>query len=682
MPPAPDRSRSPLVIYAKELDAGKTTQGEARGNVELFRADQHISTEHVLFDPVKETVTIPGAVAYQDQQVWVNGQDAHYSFTEESGRFSLIDYGLTGSSANGSAEYIELTGGHTSQLHNLDYTTCPGEEPDWKLYARELELLHEEGIGNARGAKITFKGVPILWAPWFTFPIDDRRKSGFLYPSLGHNSDNGLEIGIPWYWNIAANQDATLEPRYFTKRGFMLTAEYRFLTRRTNGTLDFDYMPNDRETSEERHHYLFRHYAAPKRRWNTVLIVERVSDDRYFQDFGTSLGQTSRQFLRSSATLNGVGRFWTFELMADNFQVIDESVQGNNEPYRRVPRIAYWLDRPLGGSGLSFALDSELVYFDRDLGVSGSRLDLYPNLYWHSYSNWGFFKPSLGYRYTNYGLDREGLPGDESPNRGTLIASLDTGLIFDRVTAKGNVQTLEPRLFYLYVPYERQDELPIFDTGEFTFGFSQLFNTNRFAGGDRQGDANQLSLAVTSNHYDGQSGAVLWSLSLGQIFYFDPQRVQLDDRPAMDDDLSPFLTEFTWRLFTRFSAVAGVQWDWERSQLDVGTLGFRYRGKRGERIGFEYRFRRDRVDQFDFRIFWPINERWRVLSRLNYSFADDDLLEIQGGIEYESCCWAFRTVLRRYLKNRDGEYRDGIYVELNLKGLASIGTGRRDLFRD
>ncbi|NCF62071.1 MAG: LPS assembly protein LptD, partial [Gammaproteobacteria bacterium] len=238
-----------------------------------------------------------------------------------------------------------------------------------------------------------------------------------------------------------------------------------------------------------------------------------------------------------------------------------------------------------------------------------------------------------------------------------------------------------PRLFYLYVPYEQQNDLPVFDTGEFTFGFSQLFNTNRFAGADRQGDANQLSLAVSTSHFDNESGQALWTLSLGQIFYFEQQKVQLDDSLPIDDDVSPFIAEFDWRLFSRFSAIAGMQWNWERRQLDVGSLGFRYQGSKGEQIRFEYRFRRDRVDQFNFNIFWPINESWRVLSRVNYSFSDDDLLEIQGGVEYESCCWAFRTVVRRYLKNRDGDYRNGIYVELNLKGLASIGTGSGQLLR-
>jgi LPS-assembly protein len=682
VPPSPDRSRSPIVIYAQELSAGKTEQGEARGNVELFRADQHLTTERVLYNPTTEVVTVPGAVDYRDQQVWFKGQQAQYSFLEESGWFTGIDYGLTGSVANGSAERAELLGGHTSILHGLDYTTCPGDQPDWQLYARKLELDHAEGTGTARGAKLTFKGVPILYSPWFSFPIDDRRKSGFLYPNLGPASDTGFEVGVPWYWNIAPNQDAVIEPRYFTDRGFMLSGEYRFLTRRTSGSFELDYLPRDKVTDEERYRYLFRHYSSPRQRWRTNLVVDRVSDDRYYQDFGTSLGQTARQFLRSSAELHGVGRYWNLALTADDFQVIDESVLPSNEPYRRVPRILYWIDRPLTRSGLSFALDSELVYFDRPEGTIGARADLYPNLYWDMRRHWGFLKPSIGYRYTSYDLDLRGEEGADSPSTGTTIASLDAGLVFDRRTASGDLQTLEPRLFYLYVPREQQDDQPLFDTGEFTFGLSQLFNTNRFTGGDRQGDANQLSMAVSTRRFDGPSGQVLWSLSLGQIFYFSPREVQLDGAPVMDEDLSPFLAEFRWRPFSRLSASAGLQWDWQGNDLDLGMFGIQYRGDNGRRAAFEYRYRKDSVDQFDFRIFWPITKQWRALSRVNYSFSDRDMLEFQAGVEYESCCWAVRTVVRRYLRNRDGDYRNTIYVEFNLKGLASIGTRGRELFTD
>jgi LPS-assembly protein len=680
LPPAPDRSGIPIVIYAQEMDASNVEQGQASGEVEVLRGDQHLTTDLILYNPTGRVVTIPGSMTYEDQQVWIHGSEAEYSFDDESGNFSRIDYGLTGSSANGSAEYAEIIGGHTSQLHDLDYTTCPGDNPDWILSARKLDLQHDEGRGVARGARLKFKGIPILYAPYFTFPIDDRRKTGFLYPDFGNTNDNGFEMGVPFYWNILPNHDATLTARYFTNRGFMLNGNYRFLTPKNNGNLDFDWMPDEKDTGDLRYHYRFVHNARPWKNWRTALIVDRVSDDRYFQDFGSNLIQTSKQFLRSSATMEGVGQYWNFELMADDFQVVDEGIRPQNQPYRRVPRLAFLLDRPLTTSGLAVALDSELVYFDRDFGLTGARLDIYPRFYWERYTQWGFIKPSVGYRYTTYNLDNLLETENRSPKRSLPIASLDAGLVFDRTTANGGIQTLEPRIFYLYVPYENQQDLPDFDTGEFTFGFSQLFNSNRFAGADRQTDANQLSVALTTRSFDAQSGQESWSLSAGQIFYFEPQRVFLRDPLLVSDKLSPFIAEFAWHPFHRVSAVAGLQYDWDLNWIDVGSFGIRWSGKKGQRIGFEYRFRRQRVDQFDFRIFWPINEQWRLLSRVNYSFADNDALEIQGGIEYESCCWAVRTVFRRYLKNRDGDYRDGIFLELNLKGLASLGNRAQELF--
>ena len=682
MPPAPDRSGAPIIMYARHLDANNREQAQASGHVELFRADQHLATELIFYDPENREITMPVAVSYQDQQVWVRGEKAHYNFDHESGRFSTIDYGLTGSSANGSADWIELIGGHTSQLHRIVYTTCPGEQPDWELSARELELQHEKGIGVALGAKLKFKGIPILYIPWFSFPIDDRRKSGFLYPSFGNTNDNGFEFGIPWYWNIAPNHDAIIEPRYFANRGFLLSGEYRFLTAKTHGVLDFDYLPDDRKTGDQRYYYRFQHHATPLKRWRTALVLERVSDDQYFLDFGTSLFQASRQFLRSNASMNGAGHYWNFEVTADDFQIIDENIKPENEPYRRLPRLAFWTDRPLFNSGLSFGLDSELVYFDRDIGATGARFDIYPKVYWDHFASWGFIKPGLGYRYTTYVLDQVDSSANDSPDRGTFIASVDAGLLFDRLTHGGGKQTLEPRLFYLYVPYENQDDLPDFDTGEFTFGFSQLFNTNRFSGADRQGDANQLSIALTTRTFNGENGQEQWRLSIGQIFYFESQRVQLDVQPEMEENLSPFIAELAWQPVKRLSTVAGLQYDWDENRIGVGSIGLRWSGKKGERIGFEYRFRRDQVDQFDIRMFWPINERWKVLSRINYSFADNDILEIQGGVEYESCCWAVRTVLRRYLKNSNGDFRDGIFFELNLKGLASLGTRTQELFQN
>ncbi len=248
---------------------------------------------------------------------------------------------LMGSSAKGSATEVTLESGNHSVLHGLQFTTCPGETPEWLLKAKELELDFEDGVGTVKGAQLRFFDIPFLYLPYMTFPIDDRRKSGFLYPYISTANDNGFEFSIPYYWNIAPDQDATITPRYFTERGFMLTGEYRFITRRTGGELDFDYMHDDTKTDETRYHYSFAHDAVFTPRWNSHLLVDRVSDDQYFQDFSNSLAAASRQYLRSTYGIYGSGRHWQLQTYIDDFQVVDEAVNPLNKPYTRLPRVAF-----------------------------------------------------------------------------------------------------------------------------------------------------------------------------------------------------------------------------------------------------------------------------------------------------------------------------------------------------
>ncbi|MEJ2535120.1 MAG: LPS assembly protein LptD [Gammaproteobacteria bacterium] len=676
----PDRSGEPAIVYAETLDARADGAGRASGQVELFRADQYLSTDQVLFDPRDRRVTFPGPVRYEDSQIRIEAAEGRLSFIEESGAFSGVDFGLVGSSAHGEADAVSVSGGTRSLLDGIWFTTCPGDDPEWLLTAEKLELQHDEGTGVARNASLRLGKVPVLWVPWISFPIDDRRKSGFLYPFLGTANDNGIEFGIPWYWNIAPNQDATLTPRYFTNRGFMASAEHRWLTPWTRSIVTGDYLFDDDRTGDDRWRLTGEVTAPLGPRWRAYGHLERVSDDRYFQDFGGSLAQTSRQFLRSDAGIDGAGRYWIFSAMVDHFQVLDEAVSPAREPYRRLPRIAFTLDAPLGRSGFIASLDSELVYFDRKTGVTGARADLDPSLVWNVERYWGFLRASGGDRYTTYALDLGDEPGDESPDRGTGIVSLDSGLYFDRVGANGDTQTLEPRLFYLYVPFEAQDDLPDFDTGDLTFGFAQLFHYNRFTGADRQGDANQLTLAATTRSISARNGRESWNLSLGQILYLDNPRVRLDDDGVGDVNTSPFLAELNWHPLDRFSGHLELQWNWEEQEMDVGVVGADYRFGGGHRVAAEYRYRRDRLDQVDLRYLWPVNEHWRLFSRINYSLEDSDLLEGLIGAEYDSCCWALRVAARRYLRDRQGGERDTVYVELRLKGLGAFGRREPPLF--
>ena len=265
----PDRSTSPISVKTRQFDARKMGMAEAREDVELRRADQLLTTELLQYDTQTETITMPGRVSYEDSAMYINGTSAEYSFLDESGSFLEVDYGLVGSSAKGSATEVTVSSGNHSVLHGLQFTTCPGDTPEWLLKAKELELDFEDGVGSVKGAQLRFFDIPFLYLPYMTFPIDDRRKSGFLYPYISTANDNGFEFSIPYYWNIAPDQDATFTPRYFTERGFMLTGEYRFITPRTGGELDFDYMHDDTKTGDTRFHYSFAHTALFTRRWSS-----------------------------------------------------------------------------------------------------------------------------------------------------------------------------------------------------------------------------------------------------------------------------------------------------------------------------------------------------------------------------------------------------------------------------
>ena len=679
----PDRSNAHISVKTRQFDARKMGMAVATDDVELRREDQLLTTELLQYDTQTETITMPGKVNYEDSVMYINGTSAHYSFLEENGSFMDVDYGLVGSSARGTAKEVTVESGNHSVMHGLQFTTCPGESPEWLLQAKELELDFEEGVGTVKGGQLRFFDIPFLYLPYLTFPIDDRRKSGFLYPYISTANDNGFEFSIPYYWNIAPNQDATFTPRYFTERGFMLTGEYRFLTPRTTGELDFDYMHDDTKTGDTRFHYRFAHNAQFSPRWSSQFLIDRVSDDQYFQDFSISLAAASRQYLRSKYGIYGSGRHWQLQTYVDDFQVVDDAVDPLNTPYTRLPRVVFDLDKPLGFQGLSLQLDAELVYFDRDIGVKGTRLDIYPRFEWNIETHWGYVRPSAGYRYTGYDLNRQVLSGDKTPDRGTEILSFDTGVFFERDSKKGNLQTLEPRLFYLYVPYKNQQGLPDFDTAPFTFGFSQLFHYNRFTGADRQSDANQLTLALTTRSINQLNGRELWSLSFGQILYFENQRVlSVDNTPLFSENSSPFIAEFKLRLSNRLNARIATQWDWQNSQFDVAVLGATYTARSGLRLGAEYRYRRGTVDQFDIRYYQPINESWRVLGRVNYSMLDSDLLSAEAGFEYDSCCWGLRFIAKRFLRNREGDHRDAIYLQLVLKGLGGFGRRPAPLFYD
>lgn len=671
------RAGAPFVINAEEVDLARIGQSEFIGQVELERADQQVETGRLLYNKSIGEILLPEALQYNDADYVLTASNARYLVNDGSAFFEDVDFQVKGSTANGDASQVEIQPKGLAYGRNLHFTTCPGEDPAWELSASRVKLNSETGVGIARNATLKFKGVPLVYLPWLSFPLDDRRKTGFLYPTFSTTSDNGLDFAWPFYWNIAPNLDATFTPRYISDRGPSIAGEFRYLTRRSGGIFEVDYLPDDDVFGRDRHRWATRLSYQLAQRWRADINASRVSDNDYFLDFSNNIDEATIQFLQSRASIKGGGDGWNLLLQADTFQVLDRAVPDNREPYRRLPRLAVDGRWPLLGN-IDFTLDSEFVYFDRDVGVTGARVDLHPAIEWQLIRPGWFLKPRAGFRYTSYDLNRN--EGDDTPDRTLPILSLDTGLVFEKGLESGDRMTLEPRFYYLYVPFENQSDLPNFDSADLTFGLSQLFTTNSFSGADRQTNANQVSLAVTSRLIDGKSGRQELDVTVGQTFFLRSPRVDINQQPIEDEDVSAIIAEINYRPLDRWTASAGIQFDPEDGETDVGLTSVGYRGKKGDRWQLGYRFRRDRVDQVDFRVSYPINESWRLLTRWNYSFREDSTLEAVAGFEYESCCWAVQVVGRRFVNDRGGSSRTGVFIELHLKGLGSLGRRPYDLF--
>ena len=649
-----------------------TLQGDAVVNYQ----DQQLQADTIIYDRNLGAVDARGNVRYRSPGLYINSERARLFPDEDRGSLHTIDYVLPESHGRGSAAAAHLVDRQRQHLEQASYTTCAPGNTDWVLAAGDVHLDQETGTGVARAAKLRLKGLPVLYTPYISFPIDERRKSGLLVPSFGQSGETGLDLSLPYYWNIAPHRDATLIPRYMSDRGVMLGAELRYLNRRSSGITNVEYLPGDDIFGNDRHAVSLQHNWTPMARLRTRLIVNDVSDSAYFEDFGTGLVQSSTTHLERSALATYNGDWWILEARLQDYQTIDPRIAPTSRPYRRLPQIRFDATPLQRFHGLQFALDTEFTEFDQDNRVTGARLDIQPRVSLPLNRAAWFMEPALSLRHTVYRLDDVGAGEPDSPERTTPVFSLDAGTFFDRTfnwKDSTYAQTLEPRLFYLYVPSKDQDAIPVFDTAEYDFNFWQLFQENRFSGPDRMGDANQLALTLTTRILDPATGVQKFSASLGELFYFRDREVTLPGQSVETTSRSDVIGELGMELASGWNAGAGIIWDPHERTTRRSDFRVQYRAGRRQLVNLSYRFRDETLEQADFSILWPLGRSWHAIGRWNYALDSSETLEAIGGFGYESCCWAAQFVGRSYVNDEGADRNTGFYLQVELKGLTSSG---------
>ena len=731
-------------IHIDSDDALVGADGNAvfNGRVTVHQDERSVAADSVTFDSKTGRIAVKGSVDFEDPKLRVRSATGSYD-TDGTSNFDTANFQLMDRSGRGFAKDIDTLPDGKVVLSRVRYTSCPVGNEDWMLQASTINLDTQTEEGVARDVVMRFKDVPIFYTPYISFPLGDERKSGLLFPSFGHSGNTGFELEVPYYFNLAPNYDLTLTPGLLSSRGVQLGAQFRYLTANSHGQLDATFLPNDRIEHGDRSYLHYANITDFKPGLRLDADIAGVSDSNYFQDFAVGSDQTSVTYLERRADLLYYDDDWRIRAQLQNFQTIDISVNSANRPYSRVPRVQAQGLWQILNSNFEFALDSEAVNFLRDVGPTGVRLDLSPEIRWSSRGAGYFFEPVVGYHFTQYDLQDAAGGTPSTPTRTLPYVRVDTGLVFERdAGSQGQrTQTLEPRVVYSYVPYRNQNELPIFDTGLPDLNLTELFRTNRYVGSDRIGDANQVALALTTRLFDHVSGAQYLSATIGQIRYFSIPQVGLPDAtlaaasgqtlvtipgvnplaapgqalvnargqtlmvfPGQYVSGLPFQTfqnrqisavvpgqagpaypasdivgEIALTAYKNISFNLTYQWNPYTSQTEKSEISVQYHPNPNRVINLGYRFQQDILKQWDGSFAWPISDHWNTVGRWVYSLLDRQTIEQVAGFEYKSCCYRLQMVQRRYVSNRNGGLDTSIALQLELTGLSSVGK-RADSF--
>lgn len=585
---------------------------------------------------------------------------------------------LASTESRGDAKAVLFEGQDTKRLIDARYTTCPAGVDDWYIKAKELVLNDYSESAVATNAYIEFKGVPFLYTPWISFSYNNQRKSGLLAPTIGSTSRSGLEVSTPFYWNIAPNMDATLATRVLSKRGVQMQGEFRYLEDSFSGIDNVEYLPNDNQTESTRYYANLKHQQTFGNGWSAGYSLEKVSDNQYFADLSTRIVTTSRINLPQQFNVDYADDNWNFNALAQKFQTLDDL----SFPYERLPQLTLNGGKDYGPVDAN--LYTQLVAFDTNVNApvkpTGTRFTLYPSISLPMTQSYGYITPKFGVHHTSYSLDN--IASNLQTQERTLpIFSVDSGLFFDRnfkVADRDYSQTIEPRMYYVYIPESKQSNIPIFDTSEADLNFSTLFSENQFTGNDRINNANQLSLALTTRLIESSNGTQRLSLSVGQRYYFADQVVALPGVDFRKNNSSDIIAGLSANLKSSWNLDAFWQYNTDNARSVRTSVTSRYNPEPGKALNLGYSYRRDvtgtaGIDQFDVSAQWPLGKGWYGVGRVNYSLRENQNIETLAGIEYDAGCWQTRSVIQR-VSTATANANYAIFFQLELGGLASIGA--------
>ena len=702
------REQLPTYVSGDHISGRTDLETVVEGQAQLRRGSTVIHADRLEYYQPDDLAKAQGNVRINRAGDTFEGPTLELKVDSFQGFFNNPSYRFLRNDAYGQADRIDFIDDKRAIISKATYTTCqrrpgPSWMPDWILRAASIRIDNEEEVGQAEGAVLSFMGIPVLPVPSVSFPLTDKRKSGLLPPTIGLDNLNGLELTIPYYWNIAPNRDATFFPALMTKRGVDLAGEFRYLERDYRGQLRANFMPDDKLRQANRWGYALQHNGVigsglPTGPLGLNLNLNRVSDDNYWRDFSRGTSSLTQRLLANDGTLSwGRGNF-AVSARALKWQTLQDVTSPIVPPYDRLPQIVGRYNRADLAGGLEANIETDFTKFEANRLLTGQ-----PNAQrtytlaqlsrpWQA-PGW-FVTPKVQLHATQYQFDAPLANGATTASRALPTFSLDSGLVFERDASflgRNFRQTLEPRAFYVYTPFRNQNFLPNYDSGANDFNFATIYTENAFGGNDRIADNNLLTLGASTRLLDPETGAEAARFGVAQRLRFKDQLVTLPGGTPVSERLSDLLFGASINWTPQWSVDSTVQYNPKTGRSIRSTIGGRYSPGNYRVINAAYRLQRGSSEQLDIGWQWPLNDlwgdkgqnlgpgrgegegRWYSVGRLNLSLKDRRLVDTIVGLEYDAGCWLGRVVFER-LQSSTSTSNKRILFQLEFVGFTRVGS--------
>ena len=700
---------SGLNVEADDINKPLPGLVEFIGDVRLDQTDLQMAAEVAKMDEDLGLFNARGNIRASNDRLRLTSDSLQLDVNNEGMTVEGVKFQLKQSALRGEADFMRVFTDENVVIRGTSLTTCPPGENGWSFEADEIVIDTEEGWGDAYHMLLRVYDIPIFYLPRLSFPVDDRRKTGFLYPSIGSSSRNGFELEAPWYWNISHDKDATFDFKYFSKRGLMLGTEYRQVTEHSENVLYLEYLPDDKKGlpgKEDRYFYQVKSFYHRGDHWRGMIDVNTVSDDDYFYDFGGNFESGNRNYLDRTANLVYSEDNWAVSAVVSD----DQLLSTNSTAYKRMPQVKYQVWQPFidteDPKPWVFNMSMEATAFRHETSLEANRLLVVPEISYPYRWNWGYIEPKFKWHYSHYDQTGPLASQNQTHDREVTIFSIDSGMSFERpitINNQDHIQTLEPRFYYLKVPYKDQTEIGLYDTTLVERMQHRLFTDNRYSGSDRIGDADQLSVGFTSRFIEADGHREWLSLTVGQAKYFGDRKLNFDFDPETrtytdlgpdKSSVSPLVTQIDYSPNENWRLTGDIEYNDSDGRTQQGVFSVQYLSPELV-LNLRHRTNRyqgsDNIEQAEVSIARKVSDNLSLIGRWKQDFQKDRTIDSFIGLEYEDCCWAVRLVYRRYLNIRldssgfavpgTGEYNDGIFVEFVLKGLTNLGR-RLDVEKD